>query len=223
MNGPALRRELRSLSDARYILTQYLHELGYVNQLTEVRLQTLLRKLEEVEKAFGSSKEELAGLRKALDDQETLVRLEQAAHRDTSLSLRHEFKCERLLEKELAFNNGIVKMLVNFLNTMSMDGKLGISLPNDLNLGTLLFERETMTRDQENMKAVLDQLKRDLKDKDNVESLKREKAEDISQRLTIQALDEQGLSSAAEEEKETKTPKPVIRPIYIGNPKRRRT
>ena len=60
-----------------------------------------------------------------------------------------------------------------------INGKLDINLSNDLNLRTLLFERKIITKDQKNIKAVLDQLKKDLKNKDNIESLKREKAEDI--------------------------------------------
>ena len=90
-----------------------------------------------------------------------------------------------MLEKEFIFTNNIIKIFVNFLNIISIDGKLNINLFDDLNLKILLFERKTIIRDQKNIKTLFDQLKKDLKNKDNVENLKRDKIKDILQRFII--------------------------------------
>ena len=138
-----LHRKVNILKNQYGILTDQLFRLNRVNQFNELRIKNLCHERENYIALSESSKEAAAGLQRHFEDQQLTFEIErkERAHAMQSESARRE-ATERSLEHERA----VVQQMTGILNKFEFPSGEGLSIdiPDDIGLGKLFHEWESM-------------------------------------------------------------------------------
>ena len=135
-----------------------LHRAGYANQLQEIRLQESNRRVQELSKAKDKSDQAVLDLRKELQVQQVNLESEKKERILAAQALNHEFKCHADTEIDRDYSRAMTWKLAEILNILSSNnGDLSNALPDEMSLGTLLHEWESMKHERPKM---LEQLQR---------------------------------------------------------------
>ncbi len=137
-----LHRKINILQSQHNILNNQLFWIDHVNQLNELRIQTLSHEREEYVKFVKSSKQVAVDLQRQLDTQQATFKEERRNYVPAIQSLQHELtRCEAT-EKSLEHERAIVQTLTDILNKLELSNEkdLSIDLSNNIDLDTFFHE-----------------------------------------------------------------------------------
>jgi len=136
------------------IVNGNLSRAGHANQLQEIRLRDSDRRVQELSKAKTESDQAVSDLRKELHMKQVNLESEKKAVQ----ALNHEFKCHAETENDRDYARAMSWKMAEILNILSSNnGDLSNALPDEISLGTVLHEWESMKHERTKM---LEQLQR---------------------------------------------------------------
>jgi len=141
-----LHREINILQNQHSILSDQLFRVGHVNQLNELRIRTLNQERERYAALAESSKQAAAGLQRHLDNQQATFEMERRERALAVQSLEYESARREATERSFEHERAVVQKMTGILDKLELphgEG-LAIALSDDIGLGTLFHEWESM-------------------------------------------------------------------------------
>lgn len=211
-----LDRKVNILQDQHGILSDQLFRAGHVNQLNQLRIRTLEHEQEGYAESVKLSKQAAAGLQGQLDTQKAAFEEEKREYALAVQSLQNESaRCEAI-ERCLEHERATVRTLAGILNKLEISNgeDLGIDLPNNIGLGTLLHEWESTKSEVSTLRNELQRTTHKLQHKQLV-------LDNLSGKSKIQS---QSMSetSFSDSDEETNTGTAILQPIPTAQGKERR-
>ena len=185
------------------ILHQRLFEAGQVNQANEIRIKSFSAHTEELTKC----KEAINNYQRILANQREALEFEKKERALTAQSLNNEFKCHERTEKSLEHERVQVQNLIGLLNTLDTlrRGDPNNALPDNMGIGTLWLERESMKAKIDEMAVTQKNLEEELQNTRDDLQHKRLLLDDLSGKMKVVPESKPMPPSESEEEKVIKT------------------
>ncbi|KAL9127043.1 MAG: hypothetical protein Q9217_004007 [Psora testacea] len=165
-----LHRKINILQNQHSILNDQLFRTGHINQLNELRIRTLNHEREGYAALAESSKQAAAGLQRHLDNQQATFEAERKERALALQSLEYESARREAAERCIEHERATVQKLTGILDKLELPNgeELGIDLPDDVGLGTLFHEWESMKSETKSLRNELKRTSDKLQQKKHV-------------------------------------------------------